>query len=88
MWARSRIHPSKRLPLQALILFLFCHSAIFITSPLWMLLSEIFKIDEPAARIDYQVWKARFRLRDCYSPRGDGPPDENKIAVIDFIGFW
>jgi hypothetical protein len=84
-WAGSHIPPSRRRsPFQALILFLFGYSAILMASPLRVLLSETFKIDEPTARIDYQLWEARSSLRNCFGGRPPGPPpDENKIAACE-----
>ena len=65
----------------ALISVTFGMAAIQMTTGLRILLSETFKIDEPAARIDYQLWKARSGVRNCYNPKSDGPPDEKKIAA-------
>jgi hypothetical protein len=84
-WLVSLFPPSKgsRLLLLAVISLFFGMTAIQMTSGLRILLSETFKIDEPAARIDYQLWKARSGAKNCFNPRSAEPPDEKKIAACE-----
>ncbi len=59
-------------------------AAIELTSGLRTLLSATFTIDEPAARIDYQLWKARSGLRDCRGGgRASGPPPARDIPACE-----
>lgn len=59
----------------SLVLGLF---AVEMTSGLRILISQTFQIDERAARIEYQLWKAHSHLSDCNGgPKGRNPPAKN-----------
>jgi hypothetical protein len=83
-WVGSRIQPSKESGLLALTAtsLLFGLTAISTTSGLRILLSETFKIDEPAARFDYQLWQARSGLRDCHGGP-HGPPPASDLPACE-----
>ena len=88
-WVVSRIPSSKGPRLLSKLLMLgtsvtFALAAVAMTSGLQILLSATFQIDEPAARIDYQLWKARSGLSACNGgARGSGPPPARDIAACE-----
>jgi hypothetical protein len=89
-WVGSIIRPSQgsgsppewmRILLFGLV---FGVAAISMTSGLRFLLSETFQVNEPRARVEYQLWRARSRLTACHGgPPKVGPPPAKDIPACE-----